>query len=67
MSTVPGSSINHTMRRKGRVVSIRNHTFAIKVKAEEEHRKERTAIAEKRGFEDEEQCKDAEGMNVTVG
>ena len=27
-----------------------NHTFAVKVKAEEEHRKERTTIAEKRGL-----------------
>jgi len=26
-----------------------NHTFAVRVKAEEEHRRERTAIAEKRG------------------
>jgi len=50
MLTVPGSSIDHTMRRKGRVVSIRNHTFAVKVKAEEEHKKERAAIAEKGGL-----------------
>jgi len=27
----------------------KNHTFVVKVKAEEEHRRERTAIAEKRG------------------
>ena len=44
-----------------------NHTFAIEVKVEGEHRKERTTIAEKKGFEDDEQCRYAEGMNVTVG
>ena len=44
-----------------------NHTFAIEGEMEEERRKGRTAIAEKRGFEEDEQCEDTEGMNVTVG
>jgi len=43
-----------------------NHTFAVKVKAEGEHGRERAEIAEK-GVEGNEQCRDAEGMNVTVG
>ena len=67
ITTVPGSSINHLMRRKGRVMSTRNRTFSIGVEAVEERRKERIAIAEKKGFEGDEQCGVAERMNVTVG
>ena len=55
------------MRRKGRVVSTRNRTFAIGMEAVEERRKERFAIAEKKGIEGDEQFGVAERMNVTVG
>ena len=52
--------MNPIMRRKGRVVNTRDRTFVIGIKAVDERSKERIAIAEKRGFEGDEQCGVAE-------
>ena len=46
-------------------MSTRNRTFVIGMEAVEERKKERIAIAEKKGFEGDEQCRVAERMNVT--
>ena len=60
ITTIPGSSMNPIMRRKGRVVNTRDRTFFIGMEAVDERSKEGIAIAEKRGFGGDEQCGVAE-------
>ena len=55
MTTVPGSSMNPTMRRKGRIVNTRDRTFVIGMEAVDERSKEGIAIAGERGFGSDEQ------------